>query len=91
MQSKELDKVSIKDTYETSAGDKKTRTITVRSMVNQGSMFANIHLGRGSVNIPKDKVGKVAKALKSLDWKDSKESDEIAELKAKIKELEKKK
>lgn len=90
MTSEVISKVSIKDSYTTQAGKKKTRVIAVRSMTNQGSMFANIHLGRGSVNIPQDKVGKVCKALKELKWKNS-DTDTIAELKKKIAKLEKSK
>lgn len=89
MESEIISRVAIKDTYETQAGKKKTETITVRSMVNQGSMFCNIHYGQGSVNIPKDKVGKVAKALTSLEWKETDKDSRIKELEKQLKALKK--
>lgn len=94
MTSEVIDKVSIKDTYENAAGKQKTRTITVRSMVNGGSEFINIHCGRGSVNLPKDKAAKVSKALTGLSWKQkaaakdsqiSKLEKELAALKKQLK------
>jgi len=84
-----IDKVSIKDTYETKQGSKKTRTLTIRSMTNEGSLFANLHLGRGSVNLPKVLVPKACKALLALSWETSDSDDTIKALKAKIAELEK--
>jgi len=90
MTSEVIDKVSIKDTYENKAGAKKTRTITVRSMVNDGSEFINIHCGRGSVNLPKDKASKVGKALTGLSWKKTAKKDsKIADLEKQLADLKK--
>lgn len=89
MTSETVDKVSIKDTYENKAGKQKTRTITIRSMVNGGSEFINIHCGRGSVNLPKDKAAKVSKALTGLSWKAAGKDSQISKLEKELAALKK--
>ena len=91
MTSKVLDTISVKESYEASSGNKKARTTTIKSMDNSGSLFVNIHSGRGSVCISKSILPKVIKGLQALGWDSKEESDTIAELKKKIAELEKKK
>jgi len=67
--SKTLDTVTIKETYETKAGAKKTRETYIKAMDNDGSQFVNIHSGRGSVCVSKAMIDKVASAMKALNWK----------------------
>ena len=75
MQSKVLDTISVKEAYTTTSGSKKTRVTTIKSMDNDGSLFVNVHSGRGSVCISKAILPKVIKALDSVGWTILEKSD----------------
>jgi len=90
MTSEVLDTISVKETYETTNGQKKTRTTNIKAMVNNGSEFINIHSGRGSVCISKGMIDKVSKAMTTVKFTTQQKDDTIESLKKKIAELEKK-
>jgi hypothetical protein len=70
-----LDKAQIPDEYTNKSGKTKTRYINLKAMDNNGSQFVNIHSGRGSVCINKDKVPEVIEELQGLKWKATKKAE----------------
>jgi hypothetical protein len=79
MASEELDTYKVSEKYTTTSGKEKTRTTTIRSMSNDGSLFVNIHSGRGSVCISKDMLPEVIEKLQSLKWKGSTTKDDSSD------------
>jgi len=92
MASETLDTISVKEKYEASNGKEKTRTTTIKAMDNNGSLFINIHSGRGSVCVSKDMVEKVAKAMNGVSWKKKAtkaKDNKIASLEKQLNDLKK--
>jgi len=89
MTSTTIDSVELSEKYTTKSGSKKSRTTTIKSMSNEGSLFLNIHSGRGSVCISKDMVPKVVDAMKSIGWKTGRASMTIDDLQKEIRALQK--
>lgn len=84
MQSKVLDTISVVEKYNTTSGVGKSRTTTIKSMTNGGSLFVNIHSGRGSVNVSEKMLPKIAKALTTIKFVDDDKMDKISMLEKEI-------
>lgn len=65
MESEVIDKKEISEEY-TTANGKRTRTHTIRTMVNNGSKFVNYRCGKQSVNISKNMFEQIQQL--KLQW-----------------------
>jgi len=90
MESKVLDTKEVSEKY-TYNGNTKTRTHTIRSMVNGGSEFINYRCGRNSVNISRDIFPKVFEQMQKLQWNntETEQSNNEQTLLEHIKQLQK--